>query len=88
MGARLRLKASKDISGFPAAMQKIFRAMKRYGLIVADNGSDMYISGTYDTRWDNGVLNPAFRGLTANDFEVVRLGSLAPGRPENLRITP
>jgi hypothetical protein len=74
MGARLRLKASKDISGSSAEMQRIFRAMKRYGLIVADNGSDMYISGTFDTRWDNDVLNPAFAGLTANDFEVVELG--------------
>jgi hypothetical protein len=74
MGARLRLKASKDISGFPADMQKIFRAMKKYGLIVADNGTDMYISGTFDTRWNNDILNPAFAGLTANDFEVVQLG--------------
>ncbi len=48
--------------------------MKRYGLIVADNGSDMYITGTYDTRWNNDVLNPAFAGLTASDFEVVQLG--------------
>ena len=60
MGARLRLKASKDISGFTPEVQRIFRAMKRYGLIVADNGSDMYISGTMDARWNNGVLNPAF----------------------------
>src|SRR4029453_4691565 len=60
MGARLRLKASKDISGFSPEMQKIFRAMKRYGLIVADNGSDMYITGTFDTRWKNDLLNPAF----------------------------
>ena len=45
MGARLRLKASKDLSGFHPGIQKIFRAMQRYGLIVADNGSDMYISG-------------------------------------------
>ena len=74
MGARLRLKASKDISGELPYVQKIFRAMKRYGLIVADNGSNMYISGTYDTRWNNGELNPAFRRLTANDFEVVQLG--------------
>ena len=74
MGARLRLKASKDISSFPADAQKIFRAMKRYGLIVADNGSDMYITGTYDTRWNNDVLNPAFAGLTASDFEVITLG--------------
>ena len=74
MGARLRLKASKDISGFTPEVQKIFRAMKKYGLIVADNGSDMYISGTYDTRWNNSVLNPAFRALKASDFEVVQLG--------------
>ena len=46
MGARLRLKASVNLSAFPPEVQKIFRAMKRYGLIVADNGSDMYISGT------------------------------------------
>jgi hypothetical protein len=74
MGARLRLKASKDISGFAPEMQKIFRAMKTYGLIVADNGSDMYVSGTYDNNWNNNVLNPAFGALSASDFEVVQLG--------------
>ena len=88
MGARLRLKASRSISGFSPEMQKIFRAMKRYGLIVADNGSDLYVSGTYDTRWNNGVLNPAFGALKASDFEVIALGyqSLAPAAPTNLRI--
>ena len=74
MGARLRLKATKDISGFTPEVQKIFQAMKTYGLIVADNGTDMYITGTFDTRWDNGVLNPAFGALSASDFEVVQLG--------------
>jgi hypothetical protein len=74
MGARLRLKASKDLSGFRPELQKIFRAMQRYGLIVADNGSDMYISGAFDPRWDNDVLNPAFRSLNASDFEVIELG--------------
>lgn len=74
MGARLRLKASKDISTFDPSVQKIFRAFKKYGLIVADNGSNMFVSGTYDTRWNNDVLNPAFGGLTANDFEVVQRG--------------
>ena len=74
MGARLRLKASKDISGFSAEMQRLFRAMKKYGLIVADNGSDMFISGTFDARWNNDVLNPAFAALKAGDFEVVQLG--------------
>ena len=74
MGTRLRLKASADISGFDPAVQKIFRAMKKYGLIVADNGTDLYVSGTYDTRWDNDILNPAFDAIGPSDFEVVRLG--------------
>ena len=74
MGARLRLKASKDLSGFPPDAQKIFRAMQRYGVIVADNGSDFYVGGTYDNRWNNDVLNPAFGALAASDFEVVSLG--------------
>jgi hypothetical protein len=74
MGTRLRLKPGKNISGYSAQIQKIFRAFKKYGLIVADNGTNMYISGVYDTRWDNDVLNPAFGGLTADDFEVIQLG--------------
>ncbi|HKH45567.1 MAG TPA: hypothetical protein VKM72_12960 [Thermoanaerobaculia bacterium] len=74
MGARLRLKASKNISGYAPEIQRIFQAMKTYGLIVADNGSDMYIQGTYDTRWSNDVLNPAFSSLKASDFEVIQLG--------------
>jgi hypothetical protein len=88
MGARLRLKASKDISGFAPEIQRIFRAMKRHGLIVADNGSDMYISGAMDPRWNNDVLNPAFRALTADDFEVIELGwrPTPPGAPTNARI--
>jgi hypothetical protein len=74
MGGRLRLKASTDISGFPEPVRKIFQAMKTYGLIVADNGSDMYITGTHDVRWNNDLLNPAFRALDAADFEVIQLG--------------
>ena len=81
MGARLRLKAAKDISGFAPEIRKIFRAMKKYGLIVADNGTDMYVSGTWDDRWDNDVLNPAFDALTADDFEVVELGWQPPLSP-------
>ncbi len=74
MGARLRLKASRDISGFPEPVRRIFQAMKTYGLIVADNGSDLYVSGSYDTRWDNDLLNPGFASIKASDFEVVQLG--------------
>ncbi|NRF65758.1 hypothetical protein HLB44_02040 [Aquincola sp. S2] len=79
MGARLRLKAS--VNGADPALRtsdpnlrKIFRAMQKHGLIVADNGSDLYVTGTFDTRWDNGVLNPAFRLLSASDFDVIQLG--------------
>lgn len=74
MGARLRLKASVEISGYPPEVQRLFQAMKTYGLIVADNGSDIYIQGTMDERWDNDVLNPAFHALHASDFEVIELG--------------
>jgi hypothetical protein len=74
MGARLRLKSAKDLSGFPADVRRIFQAMKTYGLIVADNGTDMYVSGTMDARWDNDVLNPAFASLSADDFDVIQLG--------------
>jgi hypothetical protein len=89
MGARLRLKSTVNLTGYTPEVQRIFRAMQRYGLIVADNGSDMYISGTFDTRWNNGVLNPAFRSLTASDFEVVKLGwrpQGLPSAPTNVRI--
>jgi hypothetical protein len=79
MGARLRLKT--NVGGTDPALRtsdphvrKIFRAMQKHGLIVADNGSDMYITGTFDTRWNNDLLNPAFALLTASDFEVLRLG--------------
>ena len=74
MGARLRLKSSKSLSGYPAYIQNIFRAMQTHGLIVADNGSDMYVTGAMDSRWNNGELNPAFASLSAGDFEVIRLG--------------
>jgi hypothetical protein len=88
MGARLRLKATKNLSSFTPDAQRIFRAMQRYGLIVADNGSDMYITGTLDARWNNSVLNAAFQALTAADFDVVQLGwdPSLPNAPTNLRI--
>jgi hypothetical protein len=72
-------------------VQKIFRAMKKYGLIVADNGSDLYVSGTFDTRWDNGILNPAFHALRGSDFEVITLGydpPILPDQIQGLRLVP
>jgi hypothetical protein len=74
MGTRLRMKPTVNLSGYPASVQKVFRAMKTYGLILADNGTDMYVQGTMDPAWDNDVLNPAFHSLDADDFEVIELG--------------
>ena len=48
--------------------------MKTYGLLLADNGSDLYITGTMDPRWNNDELNPAFKQLRGDDFEVIQLG--------------
>ena len=70
MGARFRLKASFDISSYPAEMQVILNAMKTYGIILADNGSNWYVSGTPDSRWDNDMLH-LLDDLTGNDFEAV-----------------
>ena len=92
MGARLRLKA--NVGGQDPALRtadpnvrKMFRAMQKYGLIVADNGSDMYITGTFDTRWNNDLLNPAFAMLSASDFDVIQLGRNAVGDPKPDRET-
>ena len=76
LGARLRLKSNFDISGYPWDAQKILRAMKRYGLMVTTKcpGEWLLVSGTYDVRWNNDALNPAFTSLSAWDFEVVQLG--------------
>jgi hypothetical protein len=73
MGERLRLKASVDISDFPPQARRVARALKRYGLIVADNGSDWFVSGAPDRRWDNDQLH-ALGGLSGRDFEVVDTG--------------
>jgi hypothetical protein len=72
MGMRVRLKASFDISGYPARAQVILRAMKKYGMILADNGSDFYVSGTADARWDDAVNN-TLKNVRVGDFEVVRM---------------
>jgi hypothetical protein len=72
MGERLRLKKGVDISGLPRQARIVATAMKRYGLIVADNGSDWFVSGAPDPGWDNDQL-AQLRGLTGSDFEVVRV---------------
>jgi hypothetical protein len=75
LGARLRLKADFDISGYAPEVQKIFRAMKRYGTIAGTVAySYLLIGGSYDVRWNNDIMNPAFHSLTANNFEVIDVG--------------
>ncbi len=75
MGMRVRLKASYDISGFPPAAQVILRALKTYGMILADNGSDFFFSGTADARWNDTVIN-TLKAVTVGDFEVIRMSGV------------
>ena len=75
MGMRLRLKANFDISGYSAANQVILKAMKKYGLIMADNGSSMYISGAPDDRWNNDDLH-LLNGVSTSNLEVVQMGTV------------
>jgi hypothetical protein len=77
MGERLRLKRSVDVSKLPRQARVVATALKRYGLIVADNGSDWYISGAPNRGWDNDQLHALCR-LTGRDFEGVDAKRLRP----------
>src|SRR5438094_1922823 len=85
MGMRMRLKASFDISDFPPNDQVILTALKQYGVIVADNGGAMFISGAPDERWNNNELDQ-LKTLTASDFEVVLMGPVY--TPDNVPTGP
>jgi len=71
---RVRLKASVAISSFPADVQVILLGLKKYGMMVADNGSNWYISGAPDPRWDDSELN-ALKTIKGSSFEVVQMGT-------------
>lgn len=73
-GARIRLKANYNISSFSPHLQVILTAMKKYGLILADIGSDMYISGAPDDRWDNDEIQQ-LGNVKASSFEVVKFNN-------------
>ena len=75
MGLRLRLKAGVDISIFSAVNQKILRALKKHGMIVADNGSNWYLCGAPDNRWNDDDLHELHR-LRGRDFEAVYTGPI------------
>lgn len=70
MGARFRLSADFDLTGFSAKAKVVLRAMRRYGLILADNGSDWYFQGARDGRWTNRLLDQ-LKTVPASAFEAV-----------------
>ena len=77
MGMRVRLKASYVIpSSFSAETRAILQAMKTYGMLVADNGSNWYISGAPDERWNNDKLVSELGSVKGSYFEVVRMDGL------------
>ncbi len=76
MGQRFRLKASFDISAFPPNVQVILTALKRYGMMLADNGSSWFMSGAPDPRWDDDELVSWFRRVPGSAFEAVDVSSL------------
>jgi hypothetical protein len=75
MGMRMRLKANFDVSGYSTANQVILNALKKYGMIMADNGSNLYLSGAPDDRWDNTDLH-ALGQVLASNFEVLQMTPL------------
>jgi len=77
MGLRVRLKANIPIGGFRRQARIVLKALKRYGMMVADNGSDRYISGAPNRHWSNDALHTLGR-ITGKDFEVVDTSSLRP----------
>lgn len=77
MGMRVRLKAGFDISGFSPHVQVILTALKKYGMFVADNGSNWYISGSPDSRWNDDELGE-LKSIAGSNFEVVKMGNVIP----------
>jgi len=73
MGLRLRLRSDYDLSPFHGQSRVILDAMKKYGLIVADNGSNWFITGAADSRWDDDDLNQ-LKTVPGSAFEVVDTG--------------
>jgi hypothetical protein len=76
MGLRMRLRASFDITGFSAPVQVILRALQKYGMILADNGSSWFVSGAPDSRWNDDMLVGELARVKGSDFEAVDTSSL------------
>src|SRR5271165_6792035 len=75
MGMRLRLKSTFDISSFPPQSKVILAALQKYGMIMADNGSSIYISGDPDNRWNNNDLG-SLKSVPASAFDVIQINPL------------
>jgi hypothetical protein len=72
MGARFRLKAGYPLARFSGAALTVLKCLKKYGMFVADNGSDWFLSGAPDPRWDDEALHTLTR-VKGDDFEVVKM---------------
>jgi hypothetical protein len=75
MGMRVRLKSSFDVSAYPAEVQVILKAMKKYGMILADNGTGWYVTGAADPRWSDDRLG-GLKQVPSSAFEVVKMGTV------------
>jgi len=75
MGMRVRLRADFDVSTYPSEVRVILRAMQRYGMLLADNGSGWYVSGAPDPRWSDDKL-ATLSHVRSSDFQVVRMGQV------------
>lgn len=78
MGMRVRLKAGFDITGYPPEAQVVLKGLKTYGMILADNGSDWFISGAPDPRWNDEAVN-TLKKVKGSDLEVVKMGAVTGG---------
>ena len=78
MGMRVRLKADFDISSYPEEAQVILKGLKKFGMILADNGSDWFITGAPDPRWDDEAIN-TLKKVKGKDLEVVKMGTVTRG---------
>jgi len=74
-GMRLGLKSSFSLDGYPANIRVVLTAMKTYGIMLADIGSDFYITGAPDDRWNNDELNQ-LKKVHSSDFEVMQMGDI------------
>jgi len=75
MGMRVRLKADVDLSHYPPTAQVILKALKTYGMIVADNGGDWFLSGSPDPKWNEAEIE-TLKKIRGRDFEVIKMGTM------------